>query len=338
MRAAALSLALITAAAAPALAQEPPAPPRPDSRGSLSLAVENDLFGGSDRYYSNGLQLSWRSASGNLPQPLSWLDRQLDFLQGPGVLRWGVALGHSIFTPRDTQAEVPDPRDRPYAGLLLGSVSLHRVTANSLSTLEFQAGLVGPSAGGRFVQNNWHTLIGVPEARGWRSQLRDEFVAAGVLDRKRRVRLGAAGPVEFELLPSATASIGNLQSYAALGGLLRVGQGLEADFGPARIRPALAGSAFFQPAPGAPRDRLGWYLFGGVEGRGVINDITLDGNSFDRSRGVDRRPFVADLQVGAALIWRGVRVTYTQVWRTEEFYGQRGGMQEFGSVNVSFRF
>ena len=37
-------------------------------------------------------------------------------------------------------------------------------------------------------------------------------------------------------------------------------------------------------------------------------------------------------------MWQGVRISYTQVWRTEEFYGQRGGMQQFGSVNMSVRF
>lgn len=336
MKQVACLLGALALSAAAAGAAESASPPAADPRGTLSLAVENDLFGGSDRFYTNGLQLSWRSASASLPAPLAWLDRRLDFLQGPGALRWGAALGHSIFTPRNTQARVPDPRDRPYAGLLLGSVSLHRVTADSLSTLEFQAGLVGPSAGGEFVQNNWHVLIGAPRARGWDAQLRDEFVAAGLLDRKRRVRLGTRGGIEGEFLPSATVSIGSLQTYGALGGLLRVGQGLDADFGPARIRPALAGSAFFQPPPGARE--LGWYVFGGAEGRLVANDILLDGNSADRSRGVDRRPAVADFQVGGAVIWRGARVGYTQVWRTEEFHGQRGGMQQFGSVNVSFRF
>jgi len=37
-------------------------------------------------------------------------------------------------------------------------------------------------------------------------------------------------------------------------------------------------------------------------------------------------------------MWRGVRITYSQVWRTEEFYGQRGGFQQFGSLSASFRF
>jgi hypothetical protein len=31
-------------------------------------------------------------------------------------------------------------------------------------------------------------------------------------------------------------------------------------------------------------------------------------------------------------------LSYSQVWRSEEFYGQRGGAQSFGSVGATFRF
>jgi lipid A 3-O-deacylase len=119
---------ILLADAAAAKAQQratvpPPPPPPPDPRGTLSLSVENDSLGGSDRYYTNGLQLAWRSASAALPAPLAGLDRRLDWLLGPGALRWGLALGHSIYTPADTARRNPDPDDRPYAGHLHGAAS-----------------------------------------------------------------------------------------------------------------------------------------------------------------------------------------------------------------------
>lgn len=322
--------------AGPAFAQAPgaPAAPPPDPAGTLNLSIENDVLGGTDRYYTNGLQIAWRSPSADLPAPLAWLNRQLDFLQGPGELRWGLAFGQSIYTPEDTERRNPDPTDRPYAGYLYGALSLSRVTATSLSVLEIQAGIVGPSAGGKFVQNGFHSLIGDAPARGWDYQLSDEPVAALILERKWRVPLAGDQSLGLELLPSVSGSVGNLQTYAAAGAILRVGRNLAADFGPPRIRPALAGSAFFQPRG----DDFGWYVFGGAEGRAVARDIFLDGNTWADSRSVDSRPLVADLQAGVAIIWHGVRIAYTQVWRTEEFYGQQGGMQQFGSLSVSFRF
>lgn len=330
-----LPLLLALALAPAAAAQEATTPPPPpDPAGTLSLQVENDVLGGTDRYYTNGLQLVWRSPSTDLPAPLAWLDRQLAFLQGPGTLRWGLAAGQSMFTPQNTQLANPDPRDRPYAGLLYGAVSLTRDTGTSLSILELQAGVVGPASGAGWVQNEFHSRIGSPRSRGWSYQIHDEFVAAALLNRIWRVPLFDAGLVQGEFLPTAAISLGTIQTFAGAGGLLRFGRMLDADFGPPRIRPALAGSQFFQPT-----DRgLGWYVFGGVEGRAVAYDITLNGNTWRDSRHVDPRPFVADFQAGLAVIWRGVRITYTQVWRTEEFYGQRGGMQQFGSLSATFRF
>jgi hypothetical protein len=114
--------------------------------------------------------------------------------------------------------------------------------------------------------------------------------------------------------------------------LFRIGDELDADWGPVRIRPALAGSGFFQP-----RQDFGWYVFAGVEGRAVARDIFLDGNTWRDSPSVDKRLFVADAQAGAAVMWRGIRFAYTHVLRSEEFYGQKG-VQSFGSFSASFRF
>jgi len=71
-------------------------------------------------------------------------------------------------------------------------------------------------------------------------------------------------------VPSFAASLGNVSTYAALGAMLRIGNELEADFGPPRVRPVSAGSVFF-----APVHRWGWYAFAGVEGRAVLRDISL---------------------------------------------------------------
>lgn len=312
----------------------PPAPPAPDRSGVLSLSVENDVLSGTDRYYTNGIQLTYFSPSADLPAPLAWLDRQLDGLLGPGELRWGLTLGHAIYTPQNTSLRVPDPRDRPYAGFLYGSAALARDAGTSFTLFELQVGLIGPSALGEEVQNNFHDLIGDKESRGWRFQLRDEPIVNAVFSRVTRVPLLQFAGLTMEALPSYTLAAGNANIYAGAGGVLRIGQGLAADYGPARIRPALSGSAFFQPRG----NEFGWYVFAGVEGRAEARDIFLDGNTWRDSRSVDRRPLVGDAQFGATVMWQGVRLSYTHVLRTEEFYGQRGGVQAFSSLNVAFRF
>ena len=43
-----------------------------------------------------------------------------------------------------------------------------------LDTLQLDVGLVGPAAGGAFVQNNFHRFIGDTTANGWANQLHNE--------------------------------------------------------------------------------------------------------------------------------------------------------------------
>lgn len=333
--------------AAPAFAQPvrldagtPDRAPPLDWRGTLSFAAENDFFArsNSDRNYTSGLQASWRSPNAELPRPLAWLDSRLDRWLGPGDVRWGLSIGQTIFTPRDTRARNPDPTDRPYSANLFAAISLSRASERTLTILEFQGGVVGPSAFGRQVQNSFHRVIRAQRSYGWDHQLHDEPVFNLVAERKWRIGLGTVGPLEFEALPSVTLSLGNGNLYGAVGGVVRMGRGLHADFGPGRIRPALSGSNYFQPEANRTGSEWGWYVFLGLEGRGIGRDIALDGNTWRDSRRVDSRPFVADAQAGAAVFWRNYRLAYTHVIRSEEFYGQRGGLQQFGSINLAVRF
>ena len=306
----------------------------PDPLGTLTFTAENDLFGGgTDRYYSNGVLLSYRSPSADLPAPIAWIDRQLDAGFGPGSTRWGISLGQNLYTPQDKYINPPDPRDRPYAAHLYAALSLDRSTAGTQTIAELQLGVVGPSALGEEVQNNYHRLIRVRRLDGWDSQLRDEPTANLLLERRWRVSTGALAGLETELIPSVVGTAGNAAIYAGLGGTARIGRGLDADWGPPRIRPAVAGSAFFQPT-----QPFGYYAFAGIDGRYVVRDIFLDGNTFrSNTLSVSKRPFVGEARLGAAVFWRSTRIAYTQVVRSEEFYGQKG-TQTFGSLSASFRF
>lgn len=331
--------ALMPVRAASPAGDQAAAPP-PDPRGTFSLAIENDFFAKTDRYFTQGFRLGWLSPSEDPPEWLRWAaDLGRPFFGEGANLRWGIALGQNIYTPEDTLRREPDPRDRPYAGWLYGAISLVGYTEAHLSTLEVNFGVVGPYALGRQVQNNFHDLIRDARALGWSRQLRNEPGLNLVAERKWRASLllgdRANGGLGLDITPHLVASLGNVQTYAGGGFAVRLGQGIAADFGPPRIRPALAGSAFFE----RPDDRfLSWYVYAGAEGRLVARDIFLDGNSFrDDARGVSRIPVVADLQGGLVVMLGDVRLSYTHVLRTREFVNQRG-LSQWGALSVSLRF
>jgi lipid A 3-O-deacylase len=339
----ALFLSLCSAAHAqdqttPAAPPPPPSPPPaavPYEGPTFSLIIENDLFGidNTDKHYSNGVRLSWLSSATQLH---GWLDDAISALTGvDGTRRVGFALGQNIYTPEDKQSTALVENDRPYAGWLYGSIWLQYENARhtQLDTFEIDVGVVGPWAFGEQTQNTFHDIFGVKEANGWDNQLRNEPGIAIIYEKKwRQCVIGDCAGLGVDVIPHVGASLGNVFTYGAVGGMVRFGTDLMGDFGPARIRPALPGSPSFTTS-----DSFAWYFFAGVEGRGVAHNIFLDGNTFRDSHSVDREPWVADFQAGVALTFSGVRVSYMHVIRTKEFEGQREP-DRFGAISVSLRF
>lgn len=316
----------------------PPAPvretsSRQDDAATFAFTWENDIFGGTDRNYTNGLRAAyvWPEADPWLV-PRFLANRVLGLSEDVNVYH-SIALGHSIFTPRDTQATEPLPDQHPYAGWAYAEFLTLFEDGARLDTVGAQIGVVGPAAGGEFVQNNWHDLIDADPVNGWGNQLRNEPGIALIFERRYRAlvetRLDSFGA---DITPTWGVTLGNVRTQAQLGVSFRFGQDLRRDFGPPRVRPALAGTSFFNP-----RNAFSWYLFGGVEGRAVARNIFLDGNTFRDGPSVDRRTLVADFQAGAVFQFSDVQVSWTWVRRTEEFVGQQGE-QQFGAFTVAVRF
>jgi hypothetical protein len=325
-----LALALGLAPGAARAAE--PAPD--DARGTFAFTLENDLFSGTDRYYTSGFQFTWRSSTYDPPTWLEFLtDRRSLLFPAGGTPRWGLAFGQNIFTPDDTLARNPNPRDRPYAGWLYGSVSLISYTATQYGSVELQLGAVGPAALGEQTQNNVHDFMNIDRAYGWAYQLKDEPGANLILSRQWRYNAPTGfRNVSVGVVPSLTGSLGNVQTYASAGLMLRFGNKLDADFGPPRTRPSIGGSMFFEPDGG-----WGWYGFGSVEGRAVARDIFLDGNTWRDSRSVEREDFVGDASIGLVVMMPRARLTGTYTFRSREFTTQ-GESAQFGSVSLSVRF
>jgi lipid A 3-O-deacylase len=310
------------------------AEPLQDNANIITLQIENDavstLKGTSDQYYTSGLRLGWTSGTNQVP---SFLDDAGHAIWGDGVQRVSLDITQSIFTPRDTQTPTPSPQDRPYAAVLGVTGSLIHDTDLSRTVLSVELGAIGPIAQGEEVQNGFHNIIGDTPNQGWATQLRDEPIFEITPSRTWRVPLGSFNNVSFDTLPSLTVGVGNLRNYIEVGGIVRAGQGLNSDFGVARIQPGLTGSDAYTPT-----QPFVWYVFGGVDGQAVGTDITLNGNTFPGGPHAAPKWDVGELEAGAAIIYRGVRVTYTQTWQTQEFRTQKAGLFNFGSLAMSVRF
>lgn len=301
--------------------------------GTFSFLYENDSFGPTDRNYTNGLRASWVTPA-RAPSGVAGALAGLLGADAGAEVRDAYAVGHSIFTPRESQVAEPLPDQHPYAGHLYGEYGAIVQRGGRLDRVTVQLGLVGPSAGGEFVQNEWHDLIGVPESRGWDNQIGDEATVSLAYDYEgTALSAGEVVGLGFDLRPSLGATVGNVQVNARAGLTARVGTALGGTFGPPRVRPSLPGAGILAPGEG-----FSWYAFAGVQGRAVAHDVFLDGSFLDDGDpSVPSKTFVGDAQVGIAAQYSGVQLAYTWVRRTKAFDGQEEP-QEFGALSLGLRF
>ncbi len=306
-----------------------------DPEGVFTLVIENDAFvaGNNDKHYSNGIRAGWMTPDSGGPEFLWNLGEWIPLIDMNARRRMGFAIGHNLYTPEDKVTTTRILNDRPYGAWLYGGLAFQSQSERRLDTVELDLGVVGPAALGEPIQNNFHKLIGSGEAQGWDNQIDNEPGIALVFERKWRFLAESAGGLGVDLMPHISGSLGNVSTFGGAGLTARIGDQLAVDFGPPRIRPALPGSASFDK----PLDRFAWYLFAGAEARAVARDIFLDGNTFGSEQSVEKKPFVMDFQAGLTVIISQTRISYTQVYRTEEFVGQRKP-DFFGSISISTKF
>ena len=308
--------------------------PAPE-KGTFGILVENDWFGNADHDYTNGIELTYTTSPQATPDWLIDTAHWLPFFTatGKGDVRTRYAIGQNMFTPLDKTLSNPSPTDRPYAGFLYGTVGLVGDSGTHLDQLQFTFGVIGPMSLAGDAQNWVHGIIGDQKANGWHYQLHNE--PGLIIQYERSIKLippkSLLGLV-FDVEPHYGAAVGNVYDFANAGVMARLGFNLPGDYGPMRIDPSMPGSNFFEPT-----GMFSAYVFAGVDGRAIARNLFLDGNTFQTSRSVKKLDLVYDYDLGAAITFRTIRLSYTYVIRSRE-YKTQPAMSKFGALALSFRF
>jgi lipid A 3-O-deacylase len=319
---------------------------KPSSSGAWSLYVENDSIAGSDRDYTSGLKFSWtsrwipaRETESDDQDKKGRLSSFLDifpFFKRPEDRRaLTILIGQSIYTPEDLKRRDLILDDRPYAGYTYLGAAINRTAPKIMDTVELDIGIVGPHSYAKDVQEQIHKWIGSPEAKGWKNQLKDEFALEVIYERKWRLATSRLGRgFGYDFIPHLGARVGNVYIYANTGAELRFGWNPPKDFGTCPIRPGCETNAAtdLQEGPGRP---LGFHAFLSIDGRAVLHDIFLDGNTWRDSHSVDKKNFVADIGAGIGISAKPFKLTYGVIYRTKEFETQKSNGQLFGSLLIT---
>lgn len=275
----------------------------------ITATWENDIFGGIDRHYTNGVELT---LFGDVSAG------ELSFFLGDRGGKWRLTLGQSIYTPEDLEAAELLTGDRPYGGWLRLGFSLQRWGSDAAWTdrIGLELGVLGPESGAQAAHELFHgRLTGSSPPRGWGHQLASELGLRFTYELAATLQREELGGLGLELTPRLRASFGNVQTFAGVGVDVRAG---------------------WLPDPNDP-DGLALFASLGGEARLMLHDVFLDG-SLLRTGGhrVSARRVVFDVRAGVTLeLPGGLALSYTHTFRSMEFEGQVGGDQ-FGSLSVTW--
>jgi lipid A 3-O-deacylase len=307
------------------------------------LQIENDNvfpkpYGEpNDRFYTNGLRVSFGRGvfmpddeSSRLPV---WLRPVRRHCTGC-VIYPNFSLGQSLYTPEDIENPDPQIGERPWAAwLYAGFGAAIDPKEDTRHDIEVQIGVTGDPAGGKFVQELWHKIIGSPEPAGWDNQFGPEIGINGYYT-YQHVLLSApdASVLDWDFVPSVEAAVGTIMTYAGVGGTVRIGRNIT-DFPYSPLRPSerrVTVSAL--PA-------LEIYGFVGADIRAVAYNYFLEGSLFeDEPYAVEPKRYVWDFNFGVTARFRHWNITYAIIRRSEEFertVGTDRGIHSFGSLSFT---
>jgi lipid A 3-O-deacylase len=188
-----------------------------DSR-LATFAYDNDLFYGTDRYYSQGVLLDI-SVPGLSALPLSKI---LVRLNSQANNYYWAGLEQDCFTPKSILLDTVNRTDRPFCGLLYLSrklVSMNHLKKRRLTT-EIDLGVIGPAAGCEQTQKTIHRFTNNDEPHGWQFQLKNDLL----LNYSALLEQGLIVTKYFEAVVSAEAKAGTVYDQAGVGILIRTGK------------------------------------------------------------------------------------------------------------------
>jgi len=169
----------------------------------LEFVWSNDFVNQTDRYFSNGFELTLyhpfmkKSPTRFLLLPDAWANKVVH----------GLTLTHHFFTPDQLFVSDIVANDRPYASYLLAGhrkIAFNQERKMKLLTA-LQVGLLGKFSGGESVQNGIHELLPASKpATGWENQINPDFA----LNYSLRFEKGIVSNHHFDLIPHGGARVG----------------------------------------------------------------------------------------------------------------------------------
>lgn len=328
-----LSIIMLTlcSGAAAQVAEQPRQP-----QSTLSLRIENDIYF-SDRYYTNGLKLSYTQEGDDfLTSRLQFAALRLFVPDGRQAFET-VSIGQKMCVSSDIHIPNPPADDRPYAGWLYASFGSHLASRDRLDSFAVNLGVVGPMSLAEDAQKLFHSIIGADWPEGWHNQIKNEPAIILAYEHVERLyRAEIADGLSTDVLGSVGGELGNAMTQARARLLLRLGFNMPYSFMPNRIDSSDGNDVQWRPTDASPD----WHLFayGGGAARFVGYDITLDGNTYRGGSSVVPKWLVGEALAGISARYKFFQADLNWTLRSAEFNTQRHPVHMFWTLSLKGYF
>ncbi len=280
------------------------------------IHYENDYFSTTDIYYTQGINLEYvHPAIGN------FFTSKLLIGSSSKEVKFGIALEHEGYTPTSISHPEVLVGDRPFAACLFLKTfsiindSVRRVRISS----SLSAGVIGPSAYGKEMQETIHRWINDTQPLGWENQINNDLILNYEVEYVAEL---FASPDYFSLSAQVGANVGTLNAKAFTGVIMMAG-------------------IFDNPFINFSRQKRLKQVY--VYAEPLLNivayDATLQGGMFNKNSPYtipreDITRLVFQANVGIVVRIRALQLEYFQSYLTKEF--STGGTHLWGGIRIGW--
>lgn len=310
---------------------------------SFVLHSENDAYLETDNNYTNGIRFSlfntYKDEQGKIK----------GIWNGEKHYKYtvGMHLANNIYTSSNIR-QVPDQiseDDRPYAGwTYIGMTKVKVYEDDSISKWEYDLGCIGPCAGSKQIQTEWHALsfIDAPKPMGWDSQIENDIALQVFYDYHFPViddfKIEYGKTRLFDVSPSMHLEMGTIFNSVGIGWLMRVGM-FKSYYTGRGVPSSHYKFGDFSQDNGLLQEI---FVFIRAKARYVFNNATIEGGliNSDSPFTQDIRNKVIDLEGGMTIHWRSFSLSVSAASRSTEIEAQPYNLKnhKWASVVLDFHF
>ncbi len=183
----------------------------------IGLKYDNDFFSATDRYYTQGITLSFIHPVIRF-SPVSFA---LIRLNKNALNYYGLSATQDCFTPRSIRYDTLNYTERPYAATFFVSHSLSSLNPEKKMALQTQVdlGVIGPCARCEDEQKAIHRSLVNIQPLGWEYQLKTDYI----INYRATFEKGIFNKKHREVIARAAARLGTLYTDASVGLTARMG-------------------------------------------------------------------------------------------------------------------